>query len=131
MCNIQRNISRKSNILFIPDKRSFNSNLDDVYVMVTMVSDEKVLSRHQTDFHKHFECTIVNERLSIPLKKNELERSALIVTVHCRIPESDFKFEVGRCCIGSITYTSGQTLTHWNDVILYWGIDITRTHSLF
>ena len=118
------------NVILLPDTKYFNWNPDDVYVMITMLSDERILARHQTNFHKHFECIILNERLSIPLKKTELERSALIITVHCRIPESDFKFEVGRCCIGSITYASGHTLTHWNDVILYWGVDITRTHSL-
>ena len=99
--------------------------------MTTMVSDEKVMSRHQTDFHKYFECTILNEKYSIPLRKTDLETSALIVTVYCRIYESDFKLEIGRCCVGSVIYATGHTLTHWNDVILYRGVDITRTHSLY
>ena len=107
------------------------SSADEVYVKTTMVSGEKVLSRRQTDFHRHFECTILNERYSIPLKKTELERCALIVEVFCREIESGLKYEVGRSCLGSANYANGHRLTHWNDVVLYRGTDITRTHSLY
>ena len=96
-----------------------------------MMSDEKVLSSRQTDFHRHFECTILNEMYSIPLKKTELERCALIVEVYCRNPELGEKYEVGRVCLGSVTYANGHRLTHWNDVVLYRGTDITRTHNLY
>lgn len=100
-----------------------------------LISDDKVLSRRQTGLHTVQEdCSTLNEIYSIPLQKNQLDSILLMIIVYRRYIEgleSGKNKEVGRTSVGCINFASGHRLTHWNDVTLYRGITITRTHSLY
>ncbi len=103
-----------------------------IFVKTLLIVDEKVISMRQTGFHMHsFECTILNEKYAIPIKKQQLERAALVVAVHSHDSGTGGNTEIARCCVGSITYSSGHRLTHWNDMVIYRGHNIIRTHSLY
>ena len=104
---------------------------DETYVKSVVLSDERILSRRQTGFHKcKLDFTDFSETFSIPLKKKELERSALLLQLLTHNTESGLSGEVGRCCVGALAYARGSGLAHWSDMALYRNSDILRTHNL-
>ncbi len=113
-------------------KKVTKSFAEELFVRTTVMSDEKILSRRQTGFHKrNLECTIFNENYSVPIQKSELENAALVIEVNTQESVSGLNSEIGRCCVGSLMYASGNYLMHWNDVLVYRGSNITRTHNLY
>ena len=87
-----------------------------VYVKITLISENKVMSRRKTPMAVVADKIKFYDVQKFSLQILMLENVTLVFTLYVR-DSKGMSTMIGRTNVGSITYSSGTGLSHWNDMM--------------
>ncbi|XP_078368763.1 synaptotagmin-6-like isoform X2 [Oculina patagonica] len=102
----------------------------DPYVKVSMIMGGKTLKKRKTVTNKKNACPVYNEAFVFTILPSCLDRVSFMLSVYTVPRLGGSKKLIGRAVVGPYMYSTGQGLSHWNDMISSPRNPVAQWHTL-
>ena len=105
-------------------------NFSDPYVKVSMIMGGKNLKKRKTVTNKRTTHPVYNEAFVFTILPTCLDRVSFMLSVYTVPRLGGSKKLIGRAVVGPYMYSTGQGLSHWNDMICSPRNPVAQWHTL-
>ena len=102
----------------------------DPYVKVAMIMGGKTVKKRKTVTKRRSSNPVYNEAFVFTVLPSGLDHISFMLSVYTALKVGGSKKLIGRAVVGPYMFSTGQGLSHWNDMINSPRNPVAQWHSL-